>query len=143
MVQRNGTREASGTRLITLLACTSKNVMPRKPGVSNVRATAPRSNRAGAPAEPAGASGVSRIPSQRMMAIIEHVFELGKRLFEMRPPPRLTGGRHRAGPGRLGRAAQITAQQRDLRLTILLWGIVRESPLRPGGGGSPHGAIHG
>jgi len=43
MVHRNGIRDASGTRFTTDLACTSKKVMPRKPGVSKVRATAPRS----------------------------------------------------------------------------------------------------
>ncbi len=43
MVQRNGILDASGTRLTMDLACTSKKVMPRKPGVSKVRATAPRS----------------------------------------------------------------------------------------------------
>ncbi len=41
-------REEPGTRLIALRACTSKNVMPRKPGVSNDLVIAPRSNSAGA-----------------------------------------------------------------------------------------------
>ena len=52
-------REESGTRLIALRACTSKNVMPRKPGVSNDLVIAPRSNSAGAAgaARPREASG--------------------------------------------------------------------------------------
>jgi hypothetical protein len=52
MVQRNGTRDASGTRLMIDFACTSKKVMPRNPGVSNDLATALRSNSAGALAAP-------------------------------------------------------------------------------------------
>jgi len=41
-----------------------------------------------------------------MLATIERVFELGKRLFEVWPPPGLTGGR--AGPG--GRAEPRKSQ---------------------------------
>ena len=68
MVQRNGTREESGTRLITLRACTSKNVMPRKPGVSNDLVIAPLSNSAGAavpgwpPGRPAVVPGGPVVP---------------------------------------------------------------------------------
>jgi hypothetical protein len=43
--------------LITLRACTSKKVMPRKPGVSNDLVMAPRSNNAGAAVRPAGRPG--------------------------------------------------------------------------------------
>ena len=64
MVQRNGRREASGTRLMTERACTSRKVMPRKPGVSNVRATASRSNSAGGPGPPPA----TRMASQRTQA---------------------------------------------------------------------------
>ena len=38
------------------------------------------------------------MPSQRMLTTIERVFELGKRLFETWPPPRLTSGRPGPGP---------------------------------------------
>jgi hypothetical protein len=79
MVQRNGTREVCGTRLMMLRAWISKNVMPRKPGVSNDRVViALRSNRAGAP-QPAlpGWPASIRIPSQRIAATIERVFEPG------------------------------------------------------------------
>src|SRR6185312_319330 len=79
MVQRNGTREVCGTRLMMLRAWISKNVMPRKPGVSNDRVViALRSNRAGAPqAALPGWPASIRIPSQRIAATIERVFEPG------------------------------------------------------------------
>ncbi len=63
-------REASGTRLMTERACTSKNVMPRKPGVSNVRATASRSNSAGGPGPPPWI----RMASQRIHGKLEQLF---------------------------------------------------------------------
>jgi hypothetical protein len=78
IVQRNGMREASGTRLMTERACTSKNVMPRKPGVSNVRATASRSNSAGAP----GAPPATLMPSQRIPGKLEQLFPRVKHLFD-------------------------------------------------------------
>ena len=78
MVHLNGIRDASGTRFTTDLACTSKKVMPRKPGVSNVRATASRSNSAGAP----GAPPATLMPSQRIPGKLEQLFPRVKHLFD-------------------------------------------------------------
>ena len=80
MVHLNGIRDASGTRFTTDLACTSKKVMPRKPGVSNVRATAPRSISGSArsrgavnrsPPSPVSSGSSSRRLSQRIPNMIE------------------------------------------------------------------------
>ena len=85
-------REDSGTRLTMDLAWTSKKVMPRKPGVSNVRATAPRSmsgsatsrRAAGNRVSPSAASGSSaawsssRRLSQRITFTIERLFDHDK-----------------------------------------------------------------
>src|ERR1700758_5567102 len=82
-------RDASGTRLTMDLAWTSKKVIPRKPGVSNVRATAPRSmsgratsrRAAGNRVSPPTASGSStawsssRRLSQRITFRIERFFD--------------------------------------------------------------------
>src|SRR5271165_2845488 len=56
--------------------------MPWKPGVSKVRVTAARSNRAGAAASPPAAT-VSRNVSQRMLATIERMFDRIKHNFEL------------------------------------------------------------
>src|SRR5207247_8501245 len=85
-------REASGTRLMTERACTSKNVMPRKPGVSNVRATASRSNSAGVP----GPLPWIRMASQRIRGKLEQVFPLVKHQFDNAPA---AGGPGRAATG--------------------------------------------
>ena len=102
MVQRKDIRDDSGTRLTTDLAWTSKKVIPRKPGVSKVRATAPRSmsgtatsrwaggNRVSPPAVSWSAASSVFIPwlstpwlssrrlSQRMFVTIERFFDQGK-----------------------------------------------------------------
>src|SRR5215469_6512461 len=95
-VQRKGMREASGTRLMTERACTSKNVRPRKPGVSNVRATAPRSNNAGGPGPPPWI----RMASQRTSSKLEQLFPSVKHMFD-----KVTGelaGRWDEADGRAG-----------------------------------------
>src|SRR5262249_60429471 len=71
-------RDASGTLLMTERACTSKNVMPRKPGVSNERATAPRSNSAGGPGPPPWI----RMASHRITGKLEQLFPCVKHLFD-------------------------------------------------------------
>src|SRR5262249_59503292 len=85
-------RDASGTLLMTERACTSKNVMPRKPGVSNERATAPRSNSAGGPGPPPWI----RMASHRITGKLEQLFPCVKHLFDYsglrRGPPRGGGG---------------------------------------------------
>src|SRR5580658_5127299 len=57
MVQRKAMREDSGTLLMIERDWISKNVMPRKPGVSKVLAMAPRSNNAGTAGGGGGAPG--------------------------------------------------------------------------------------
>src|SRR6516164_9641767 len=104
MVHLNGIRDASGTRFTTDLACTSKKVMPRKPGVSKVRATAPRSISGSArsrgavnrsPPSPVSGGSSSRRLSQRIPDTIEWLFDDGKAIGH-----RLAGSiqRDRSGP---------------------------------------------
>src|SRR5215469_9501472 len=78
MVHRNGTRDASGTLLMMVLACTSWNVMPRNPGVSKVLVMAARSNRAGCALPLDRLSPEFRDVSQRMWPSLEYLFELFK-----------------------------------------------------------------
>jgi hypothetical protein len=98
IVQRKGMREASGTRLITERACTSKNVMPRKPGVSNVRATAFRSNSAGAWGPPP----LTRMASHRTNGKLEQLFYDVKLQFDYGAavPGRAVADGASGGPGR-------------------------------------------
>jgi hypothetical protein len=67
MVHRNGTLDASGTLLMIDFEWISWNVMPWKPGVSNVRVTALIPKRAGG----CPPSGESRSESQRMATTLE------------------------------------------------------------------------
>src|SRR5262245_66444617 len=91
-------RDASGTLLMTERACTSKNVMPRKPGVSNERATAPRSNSAGGPGPPPWI----RMASHRITGKLEQLFPCVKHLFDYSGlrRGRPGGGRFLGGEGR-------------------------------------------
>src|SRR5579859_246913 len=90
MVQRKGTREASGTRLMIDLAWTSKNVMPRNSGVSKVRVTARCSNSTGGDGTRGRASaGASvRNASHRIQENLEHPFASVKHAFEEVAPGR-------------------------------------------------------
>src|SRR5215471_11037363 len=90
MVQRKGTWEASGTRLMIVREWTSKKVMPRKAGVSNVRATAPCSNSAGVAGCPERCIMVRCVPncvptccaSHRMDGNLGHLFDSVKHEFD-------------------------------------------------------------
>src|SRR5260370_33486586 len=91
MVQRNGRREASGTRLMIERAWTSKNVMPRNAGVSKVRRTARCSNRTGADGTLGWpSSGVLvRSASHRIQENLEYSFSSVKHEFEGAPTEHL------------------------------------------------------
>src|SRR6266702_3810464 len=88
MVQRNGTRAASGTLLMIERAWTSKNVMPRNVGVSNVRVTARCSNSIGAARAARDGSPGGRAPGRRP----EHHHYWGGRIRAKNLVERYSGG---------------------------------------------------
>src|ERR1022692_872862 len=114
--------------------------MPRKPGVSNVLATAPisKSGSAAAPGRRSGAAlsrpgAVSPWPgsaswslrlSQRTGPMIEQQFDSGKRVFD-------------------DRRRFLAERDGKERIKILWWGIVEVSPHCALGGRWRHGAFHG
>src|SRR2546430_15224381 len=109
---------------MTERACSSKKVMPRKSGVSNVRSSASRSNRAGGPGPPPA----TRMASQRIPGKLEQLFPPSQTPVRPESP---TGWR--GGPGRVIMA--IRGPQRWLK--IFRPGIVvASSSAGTGGGGA-------